>query len=165
MRRRYHFHAFMRCNRIQKLETIQKTKVESKFHVLHERENHDMFQEEKMNGPRNKHEFYTRWLRGEFGNIPPSWKNKDELAESGYKGLLSVRSMTPGARMETQVTVHEALSKRWPSDVVFQAIMPDEDLVLQGSLSYDHCGLTLEYCMEPCINFRQAMNQAQNVNG
>ena len=119
-----------------------------------------------MDGPKTKNEFYRRWLNGEFGNYPATWRTAEDVARSGYQGLLSVRSLVPGGKMVTGVTVQEALSRRWPiSGVVFQRTMPDEDLVIQGSLSYEIGGIALEYCLETNINFRQAMHKAERVTG
>jgi hypothetical protein len=118
-----------------------------------------------MSGPGNKQDFYRRWLRGEFGNHPHAWTSPEDLARSGYSGLLSVRSLTPGGRMETGVTVQDAMGRPWQGGVVFQQVMPDQDLVIQGSLSDVFTGLSLEYCLEPNVNFRQAMTMARRATG
>ena len=117
-----------------------------------------------MNGPQNKHAFYRNWHRGEFGNTPRTWRSLRELEQSGYQGLLSVRSKTPSGRMETNVSVREAMGRRW-QDEVFQEKMPDELLVIQGSLGYEPTGLSLEYCLEPNLNFREAMGRSTLAQG
>jgi hypothetical protein len=118
-----------------------------------------------VHGPRNKREFYRRWLLGEFGNYPATWTTADDLRNSGYQGPLSVRSLTPAGRMETGVSVQEALSRDWYGGVVFQQTMPDQDLIIQGALGSDPAGLWLDFCLEPNINFRQAMAKASQVQG
>ena len=117
-----------------------------------------------VRGPRNKHDFYRRWLRGEFGNMPRSWESVEALRASGYNGLLSVRSKTPAGRMETNVPVAEALSRSW-HNVVFQETMPDPELVIQASIGYDPSGIWIEYCLEPNINFREAMHRSIQAQG
>ena len=64
--------------------------------------------------------------------------------------------------METKLSVEDVLARSW-YNVVFQEAMNDQDLVIQGCLGCDPAGLWLEYCLEPDLNFRQAMMRASQV--
>ena len=67
--------------------------------------------------------------------------------------------------MERGISVADAVNRYCLGGHVFQEIMPDEDLVIQGSLSYSSNGLTLEFCLLRNVTFREAMAQAQTVMG
>lgn len=59
-----------------------------------------------------KADFLRRYVRGEFGNAPRTWLAPSELSESGFGGLVHLRSLTPGGLGWYDLTVVEAL-RRW----------------------------------------------------
>lgn len=117
-----------------------------------------------MQAPRNKREFYDRWLKLEFGNRPRCWATLDELTASGFQGKFSIRSRIPGGKLATQQRLGD---KDHPTqDVVYQESLPDHLLVIQASLGRDEQhGLWIEYCLDKDVHFRQAMAQSQFKTG
>jgi hypothetical protein len=111
--------------------------------------------------PRNKIDFYNRYMLGEFGNRPQAWGTWGELGVSNYSGRVTIRDMTPGGPCHYGVSV-EAL--RWgtvPDGVElnkckFNEAMPDEHLTIQGNVWHDG-HLQLEYSCVAGIGHRQAV--------
>jgi hypothetical protein len=126
----------------------------------------------RLQAPKNKPEFYRRYIKQEFGNRPRLWESLDELLASDYNGMVSIRSLVPGGKCLYRVPVDQLRRDR-PSfhDAIFQQNvracirekatnktpqLPDEYLTLQGSLSFDDLGVILEYSSERNKKFREA---------
>lgn len=121
--------------------------------------------EPPAHAPLNKMEFYERWLNMHFGNRPRCWLSLDELKASGYDGKFSVRSRTPGGRLQTKQSLEQQHSSIG-DNVVYQESLPDQFLVIQASMGRDPFqGLWIEYCLESNIHFRQAMQQSTFARG
>ena len=116
--------------------------------------------------PRNKREFYVRWLALEFGNRPRAYLSADDLAQDvGFDGLVSVRSLVPGGPASYMVPARAVRdgSVVFPHNVIFQESMPDEHLRIQGSVRRDVMGLELEFSTTPGLKFREAVERKGSV--
>jgi hypothetical protein len=112
-----------------------------------------------------KQQSYLLYLKGILGNKPLTWNSLDEIAKSGWKGLVCIRSKKGIARGKTEYnrTYEEAkqIVKQWISegirkeDITFNQSMPDESLVIQGEIMRLSGGLYLHGSF-----VKKPMNQA-----
>jgi len=113
--------------------------------------------------PMSKAEFYQRYICGEFGNRPRIWESLNDLLDSDYHGLVSIRSLTPGGKCVYRMPVSELKNcnaAEYPQGkVIFQESLPDDLLLIQGTLSRDELGILLEYSTEKNKKFREATFQ------
>lgn len=111
--------------------------------------------------PTTKRNFIQRYMRGEFGNRLRTWANLDELAKSGFTGLVNLRSKTSGSNFYHGIPAGEVLGAwRWsdpPTAFHFNEAAPDDRLVLQGDVSVVIGGLMLVYDTTPGLTMRQAI--------
>lgn len=112
-----------------------------------------------MQGPISKSVFYRAWLAGKFGNRQRTWESLSQLASSDYHGLVSIRSKIPGGPCWYNIESDDLRQGSMASNnlVFFSESLPDEHLVIQGSVHRSERGLVLEYCLEKNIKFRRAM--------
>lgn len=117
-----------------------------------------------MYAPKTKHEFYERYMRGEFGNRPRTWATWDELKADSYRGRVAIRGLIPGIPCYYGVEVNDLLAGKLPVgcgtlvDKRFNESMPDEFLTIQGNVWLSELGLRLEYSCEPNVGHRNAVN-------
>ena len=93
---------------------------------------------------------YRLWQSGAFGNKLSAWRSIDEWRDSGFAGLVVLRSlMEGGGPCEYNLTperaekaVQQWLAKGHPSDrIMFNEAAPDQSLLLQGEYLNDiHLG-------------------------
>ena len=104
---------------------------------------------------RNKRDYYTRYIAGEFGNRLQVWATKGEWENSGFIGPIGIRNRKPDSpfcrydiphRLVNSV-VDEFLSKGCPlSDMTFNEAAPESDLTIQGEFCINYDGqLALVY--------------------
>jgi len=96
-----------------------------------------------------KADFYRRFLTGEFGNRGGIWSSFKELWDSGYGGLVMVRSQRPGGICEANLTTAEAWTINQKHGhrerLTFSAMCPHDRQTINGELHRDHRGLCLMY--------------------
>jgi hypothetical protein len=105
--------------------------------------------------PKNKVEFYRRYLAGEFGNRPRTWASRDELAASDYEGRVTIRSVDRSGRCLFNVPVGHALNVT--ENCRFNESMPDDKLLIQGEVCLRPDGLWLTFSQEKGLTMREAM--------
>lgn len=86
----------------------------------------------------NKQEMYTLLRAGKFGNTARIWNSYIELVESGYTGLVGVRSLSVGGPFLPYLTVAEA-----PREGIYSEMQLDEHILLQGEVYRSVEGLYL----------------------
>lgn len=115
----------------------------------------------------NKDAFYRRFLRGEFGNYSPMWSTLEEWEKSNYKGKIAIRTKGVGTRCDYLVPYEQVYDrvrsferdgyKR--SDMHFSAMVPDQDILVQGYASIcPYNGLEF-YCAFTPKPMRQALSE------
>lgn len=95
-----------------------------------------------------KADFYRRFMAGEFGNRGPIWDSFDAVWDSGYRGLVMVRSQRPGGLCKANLTLADAwlIAEQERRDVLtFSAMCPHDRQTINGELQRDHRGLCLMY--------------------
>lgn len=103
-----------------------------------------------MHAPRSKAEFYRRYLKGEFGNRARDWSSWPELRDSGFRGLIGIRSLYRGGPCWYNVPRETMERGEWPAGcnpdrVNFSEMLPDQFLILQGEIVRMPTGLELFY--------------------
>ena len=103
-----------------------------------------------MRAPANKSEFYRRYLSGEFGNRARDWSTWPELRDSGFRGLIGIRSLYRGGPCWYNVPIEKMEAGEWPDGcdptrVNFSEMLPDQFLILQGELGRTYSGVELHY--------------------
>lgn len=116
----------------------------------------------RVEAPKSKAEFRGRYLRGEFGNKPSTWKDAGDLDRSGFTGTVTARSAAPGGPCHYRVPVVTATTM---SGYVYNESMPDEKLLVQGEVFRDNGGLRLTYNTTPGLTMRDAMRSPKNATG
>ena len=121
-----------------------------------------------IRAPISKHEFYRRYLQGdysEFGNRLRTWFNGDEMWKSGYRGLCTVRGIQTNSGKSIKRYGVPAKEARFSKDPVNES--PDDSrLVIQGEVSlseYGQPGLYLAYSTVKNIPNQKAM-RATNLD-
>jgi len=112
--------------------------------------------------PRNKREFFSRWLRLEFGNRPRAYGSVAELVrDADFHGTLSVRQLQASANVLYRVPADDVRAGRVlvPYECVLQETMPDDRLVIQGAVRRAVRGLDLDFSLEPNVTLRDALEQ------
>lgn len=110
---------------------------------------------------RSKQEFYEGQKLRLFGNTLRIWYSPDELRESGYDGLVMLRSKDPDDKIgyRPDLTVKRAL-QLWNENHVGNECAPDEDILLQGEVSIlSGEGLCLYYNTEPGYRMRVGLKR------
>lgn len=86
-----------------------------------------------------KAEFYAEQRAQRTGNHYPQWYSYDEMVESGYTGMVSVRDLTRGERGGTTRAIHHTLVADIPKHlrckgigIAFVASPRDNHIILQG---------------------------------
>lgn len=88
----------------------------------------------------SKQEMYELLRAGKFGNTARSWATYQELADSGYRGLVGVRSLVPGGKFLAHVPFGEVVDA---PDCNYNEMQRDEFIVLQGEVYRSFNGLYL----------------------
>lgn len=114
--------------------------------------------------PRNKVDFYNRYLKSEFGNRPRTWSTWPQLRDSDYLGNVTIRDLIPGGPCHYGISSVDLREGNLPNNldinkVRFNESMPDDRLVIQGNVTIDEHGLLLEYSRLPNIGHRDAVRQ------
>lgn len=118
---------------------------------------------------RTKQEFYRHFQAGRFGNHGPMWNTIDEWDQSGYPGLIAIRSKVPRGRCiydiprERVRAVYADMRQQYqPNQLHFSAMAPDDRLTLQGEVGLTPRGVELHYSRVPGLNMRVAMSRSLN---
>ncbi len=86
-----------------------------------------------------KHEFYRKFLAGDFGNRADQWMTVDAFEAGGYAGPVGIRSLRPGGLCLYHVpaaAVRATVAARWPDGQYnISPMMPDEHILIQGELA------------------------------
>jgi hypothetical protein len=101
----------------------------------------------------SKFQSYLLYDLGILGNKLHTWNSLREIKQSGWKGLICIRSRKGIARNKTEYNrtylEAEQIVKKWVSegmqekDITFNQSMPDEDLTMQGEVMRIPGGLYL----------------------
>jgi hypothetical protein len=95
-----------------------------------------------------KQQFVREYKKGTFGNAAPTWNSIVTLEESGYKGLVHLRSREPGGVGYYNLEVDEALHRWWrkgSKEWYCSGMAPHYCGTIQGELQLTDKGLWLEY--------------------
>lgn len=115
----------------------------------------------------NKKQFYRCWHAGTLGNRPRTWASSDELAQSGYTGLVTMRT-TGGAGGVTKYRLSVESALFWGAQTpgaTFNESMPDDLLLLQGEVMRSPRGLELTWSTEPGLKMNEAMKRSTRTCG
>jgi hypothetical protein len=115
--------------------------------------------------PHNKNEFFTRWRKLEFGNLPRMWTCLEDFEHDiQFNGEVSIRSLIPGGpalyRVPAELLRHDPITRtRLPlrGGFIIQESMPDQFLEIQGTVSLGMDGIELEYSLAANLKFREAL--------
>jgi hypothetical protein len=116
---------------------------------------------------RNKKESKRLFGLGFFGNSVRQWDSIQEAEESGYKGLLVLRSLQTGGRVIYHLTMAEAKKIEFVPGLNYfneQLNGPDKRVTFQGEVCRSHRGLELRYSTEN-LPMRDAMEDARHACG
>ena len=120
----------------------------------------------------NKRKFYEMYELGLFGNKPLTWKSRQEILDSGWKGKVCIRAggsrngmkrsrvgyNIPLANLKSKI--EQLVQKGIPeSDLFFNQSMPDRNLTFQGELMRGIGGLNLHYTY-----VKKPMNKALKIS-
>lgn len=111
-----------------------------------------------------KKDFVRRYVNGEFGNTGPQWPTLEAYLQSGYKGLVHIRSRIAGAPTYYNVPsnqVHRTWHKVAHNSGLFYlaAMAPHEHNLLQGEVQHRADGLYLYYSTAQELPMRDALKQ------
>lgn len=104
---------------------------------------------------KNKKEYYKLFEKGFLGNKAKNWNSIKEINESGFEGLITIRSKKGIARrfvkyyVPIKVLQHEIQSLlrdgAKESEIYFNEGMPDDKLLIQGEIMRTDNGFHLHY--------------------
>lgn len=98
----------------------------------------------------SKHDYYTRYIAGEFGNRLQLWGTYGEWESSGFSGPIGIRNRKPDSpfcrydipHRLVKTVVDEFISKGCPpGDMTFNEAAPDQDLLIQGEFCINYDGV------------------------
>lgn len=119
---------------------------------------------------KNKRQMYRLLNSGKLGNTFHSWDSWQEVLDSGYRGHLSVRSMTVSDPIRIYDVEFDEVQRRMKkirrTDLVFYEASPRKSRLLQGELMRSEKGLALlgTYVKEPMrIALEQSMFQVYGL--
>lgn len=100
-----------------------------------------------------KAEMYRRYFAGEFGNRPRTWKSLQEIYDSGYTGLVSMRSLQASHPFrlyhvpvaELAARLEQIRPDHRDAGIVFSEAPDDRHRAIQGELQRLPGGLALTY--------------------
>jgi len=111
-----------------------------------------------------KSKCYSLFEKGIFGNKALTWNSYEEMINSSWKGLISIRSKKGILRSQTRFNilkekVKEEMEKMKMEnikieDITFNQSMPDNHLLIQGEIMLTERGLYLLY-----TTVKKPMNQ------
>ena len=113
----------------------------------------------------NKHDYYLRWLQGEFGNKLRAWGSAQALLNSDYEGKVTVRSVfANSAKTAYSVTQQTVKTSYMDTEFKFNESAPDEELLIQGEVVELASGLHLFYSHEQ-TSMRKALQNGLVAGG
>ena len=122
---------------------------------------------------KTKEQFYELWQKGLFGNKLQTWNSLEEIKQSGYGGLITIRSKEVASAfqsynvplMEIEKTRAEWIKQGYdPNLITFNESAPDHLLLLQGELMEYNNGLYLFYSQEK-VKMREALKEGREAIG
>ena len=103
----------------------------------------------------NKVQMYEMLKAGKFGNTARNWGSYRELVESGYRGLVGVRSLVPGGAFRAYTPFDQVKDEA----AVYSEMQKDEGILLQGEVYRSVEGLYL-FASKAKTHMRAALKEA-----